>query len=70
MPDVVIRKVPRHHWIRPFLTFDGDCEPGHGWLYRCVRRDAWRIGRLGFGLLRMPYDRYIPAEVREGHTGD
>jgi len=45
---------PRHHWVRLFITF-GQCEPGHGWLYAgLVRRDAWRIGRIGFGILRMP----------------
>ena len=47
--------VPRHHWFRVFLSASGKCEPGHGWLYHgAVRRDAWRIGRIGFGVLRMP----------------
>lgn len=64
MPDVVIRKVPGHFWIRPFVTWGGEFEPGNGWLYGCVRRDAWKIGPLGFGLMRMPYNRHLPAHLR------
>ena len=46
---------PRHHWVRLFIDPSGRCEPGHAWLYAgLVRRDAWRIGRIGFGILRMP----------------
>lgn len=37
----------------PFTA--AELEAGHAWLYcRLVRRDAWRIGRLGFGVMRMP----------------
>lgn len=61
--DITIRWWPGHHWVRPFISFTGRCDPGHAWLYHgVIRRDAWRIGRLGFGLLRMPHDtRYLPA---------
>lgn len=64
MPDLVIRKVPGHFWIRPFVTWGGEFEPGNGWLYGCVRRDAWKIGPLGFGLMRMPYNRHLPVHLR------
>ena len=63
--DIVIRRVPGHYWIRPFVSIGGRCEPGHGWLYRCVRRDAWVIGPVGFGVLRMPYNRHLPKHLRE-----
>ena len=68
MADVVIRSCPGHYWVRPFVTWGGQFGPGHGWLYRCVRRDAWKLGPLGFGLLRMPYNRHLPAELRAEET--
>lgn len=53
--DIVIRHVPSHHWVRLFVSTTGNCEPGHAWLYAgTMRRDAWRIGRFGFGLMRLP----------------
>lgn len=64
--DRVVRRFPGHHWVRPFVTWAGKTERGHGWLYGCVRRDAWVIGPLGFGLMRMPYDRHRPAHLRDG----
>lgn len=64
MPDLVIRRVPGHHWVRPFIVW-GRCERGHGWLYGCIRRDAWRVGPVGFGLMRMPYRRLLPKHLRE-----
>jgi hypothetical protein len=53
--DVCLRFIPGHHWVRLVLSFTGRCEPGHAWLYAgCMRRDAWRIGRLGFVVMRLP----------------
>lgn len=55
--DVVVHRIPRHHWIRVFACWRNPAfEPGHGWLYcGILRRDAWTIGPLAFGLMRMPY---------------
>lgn len=64
--DSITRRIPGHYWVRPFVTWSGRTERGHGWLYGCVRRDAWVIGPLGFGLMRMPYDRHRPAHLRDG----
>lgn len=53
--DVIVRWVPRHHWVRLFVNRTGRCQPCHRWMYGgLVRRDAWRIGRIGFGVMRMP----------------
>lgn len=55
MARLVIRRVPGHHWVQLFVSLTGQTEPGHGWMYSgLVRRDAWRIGRLGFGIMRLP----------------
>lgn len=52
--DLTIRGIPGHHWVRIFVTTSRQFEPGHAWLYvGMVRRDAWRIGRVGFGIMRM-----------------
>lgn len=52
MADLLTRRVPRTIWVRVFVSFTGTCEPGHNWLYMgLVRRHAWRIGRVGFGVI-------------------
>jgi hypothetical protein len=52
--DVITRRVPRTEWVRVFTSFSQEFEPGHSWLYGdSVRRDAWRIGRVGFGVMWM-----------------
>jgi hypothetical protein len=57
--EVCLKWLPRHHWVRAFISWSGNCEPGRAWMYHgMIRRDAWRVGRLGFGLLRMPRVRH------------
>lgn len=59
--DVCVRFVPGHYWVRLALSFTGECEPGHAWMYGgCMRRDAWRIGRVGFVVMRLPRGE-VPA---------
>jgi hypothetical protein len=56
--DVTVRRIPGHHWLRLAVSFTGKCEPGHSWMYAgCMRRDAWRIGRVGFVVMRLPRGR-------------
>ena len=52
MAEVIIRHVPGHYWIRVFVS--PRVEPGHRWMYRgIIRRDAWRVGPVGFGIMRL-----------------
>lgn len=54
----IVRGVLGQVWVRAFVSFTGKCEPGHRWLYNgLVRRDAWVIRGVGFGVLRMPKRR-------------
>lgn len=56
--DVVVRRIPGHDWVRLFASLSPAFEPGHAGLYAgIVRRDAWRIGRVGFGIMRMPKEK-------------
>jgi hypothetical protein len=49
------RWVPGHLWVRVTVVWNGAMEPGHGWMYQgIVRRDAWRLGRFGLAVLRLP----------------
>ncbi len=58
----IVRDVPGHTWIRAFVSFTGKCQPGHRWLYNgLVRRDAWVIRGVGFGLIRMPRRHSTPT---------
>jgi hypothetical protein len=53
--EILSRRVPGHFWVRLGLSFTGKLEPGHRWQHSgIIRRDAWRIGRAGIYLLRMP----------------
>lgn len=65
--EICTRRVPWHFWIRLFVVWGGEFERGHGWLYNCVRRDAWKIGAVGFGIIRMPYTRRLPSHLRRLH---
>lgn len=63
--DVVIRRIPRHRWVRVFACWRHETfEPGHNWLYcGVIRRDAWTVGPLSFGIMRMP-DRGVTLACR------
>lgn len=53
--DILVRWIPRNHWVRLFVSTTREFEPGRTWLYAgSIRRSAWRIGRLGFGMMRCP----------------
>ncbi len=63
MFDLVIRRVPRHHWVR--LAATTRIEPGHGWLYgNLVRRDTATIRGIGLVLMRIPHRAYRPERTR------
>jgi hypothetical protein len=55
MGELFSRHVPGHDWVRFGITTSRTFEPGHNSMYAgIIRRDAWRIGRLGVYLLRKP----------------
>jgi hypothetical protein len=67
MPEVLSRRVPRHYWVRVGVTFERGFEPGHAWLYSgLVHRDAWRVGRVGAYLIRMPNDDRLRPQPTDG----
>ena len=53
--ELVVRWVPGQEWVRLFLSLERGFRPGHAWIAAgLVRRDAWKVGPVGFGVLRMP----------------
>ncbi len=53
--DWTLRRIPRHIWVRLVVTRRLEMEPGREWIYQgLVRRDAWRLGPIGFAVLRFP----------------
>jgi hypothetical protein len=70
-PELHSRRVPGHFWVRLGLSFTGNLEAGHGWIHSgIIRRDAWRVGRVGIYLLRMPHqtERQALARARVGNA--
>ena len=68
--EILSRRIPGYVWVRFGLSFTGKLEPGHHWMYPgIIRRDAWRIGRVGVYLLRMPHQTEQQALARwEGRS--
>lgn len=53
--DLVWQWVPRHRWVRLTFVWDGRMTREHAWIGEgTIRRDAWRVGRFGLGVMRRP----------------
>jgi hypothetical protein len=66
---IISRGVPGHYWVQVGVSFSREFEPGHSWLYSgLVRRDAWRLGRVGIYLMRMPNDDHLRPQPTDGRS--